>query len=337
VDDRCRICSEPATASIGAYRFCERHRKRALTQRSSLWRADLLSLLLLVAFVAGVAVLDAALDPDLSDAALVTLGAAIALVPAAIWLAFFWRRDRLEPEPAGMVLGVFALGWLVAGAVAAPLLEPFFDIAGHLDGAGPLPELAGRILVTGVIQVTLLYLVVRLSVYRSAEFDEWTDGILYGTAAGLGYATWLTMGFVVDSGGAEPVAAALRATLTALVLGSLGGLMGWFLGHDRLEVRPTWWMPAGILLAAVLDGLYWMLRATFTGGFAALTTTWAGLALAVLLAVGVTVFLARSVQRDLGRVLATTTGGPPSPPGGPPSPAEGSGPATPTAPEGGAA
>lgn len=318
MDDRCRICTEPATASLGAYRFCDRHLQRALTQRSSLWRADLLSLLLLVAFVVVIAVLDNVLDPDLSDAALVTLGAVIALVPAAIWLGFFWRRDRLEPEPKGMVLGVFVLGWLVAGALAAPLLNPFFDVAGRLEGAGPVTELAGRILITGVIQVTLLYLIVRLSVYNSSEFDEWTDGILYGTAAGLGYATWLTMGFIVDNGGAEPVAAALRATLTALVLGSLGGLMGWFLGHDRLEVRPIWWMPVGILIAAVLDGLYWMMRANFVGGFASLTTTWVGLVLAIVLAVGVTLFLVGSVQRELSAALRSATGGPPGSGGTPP-------------------
>ncbi len=316
MDGSCRICARPATATLGAYRFCDRHRDRALSQRGGLWRADVLSLLLLAAFVVGVALLDGALDPDLSDAALVALGAVVSLVPAAVWLAFFWRRDRLEPEPKGMVLGVFALGWLAAGALSTPLLAPMTDIAGRLDEAGLATELAGRILITGVIQMTLIYLIVRLSVYTSAEFDEWTDGILYGTAAGLGLATWTNMAFIVESGGAEPVSAALRVTLTALVVGSLGGLVGWFLGHDRLEVRPTWWMPVGIMLAAVLDGIYWILRASVTGGLAGLTSTWAGLVLAILLAVGVTGFLAIAVRRELAAAIDAVGAVESGPPGG---------------------
>lgn len=86
--------------------------------------------------------------------------------------------------------------------------------------------------------MTLLYLIVRLSVYTSEELDEWTDGILYGTAAGLGMATWANLAFIVEADGAEPGAAAVRIVVNALVMGSLGGLVGGSLGHDRLEVRP---------------------------------------------------------------------------------------------------
>ena len=63
------------------------------------------------------------------------------------------------------------------------------------------------VLVSGAVGVVatapLVYLAVRLSVYHSDEFDEWTDGILYGTAAGLGYATILNIDFIVSSGGAD--------------------------------------------------------------------------------------------------------------------------------------
>ena len=57
--DRCRVCGEPATRTLGSYRFCDRHYERALRQRGSLWRADLISVAALVVFVAIVYVLDA--------------------------------------------------------------------------------------------------------------------------------------------------------------------------------------------------------------------------------------------------------------------------------------
>lgn len=305
--ERCRICDQPATTTLGAYRFCEQHYERALRQRGSLWRADLLTLVALVVFVVVVYLVDSALDLQLTDPQLLVIGVVLALVPAALWLLFFWRRDRLEPEPAGLVLGVTFLGALVAAAVARPLVQEVFDLARWIDRGGLLTQLGGQILVAGIAQMTLVYLVVRLSVYRSLEFDEWTDGILYGTAAGLGYATWLNIDFIATSGGAQLGLGAVRVVLTALVLASLGGLVGYFLGHDRLEVRPVWYVPAGVALAAILDGLFWYLRTSFSGGFAGLTATWVGLILAALLALAVTWFLSTAVSRELARAVGPST------------------------------
>jgi protease PrsW len=298
--EHCRVCGEPATRTLGAYRFCDRHYERALRQRGSLWRADLISVATLVVFVLIVYLLDQALNPDLSGTWLVAVGTVIAIVPAIVWLAFFYRRDRLEPEPKGMVLGVFVLGLLVAAAIGIPLVEDWFNVGAWLN-LSLLTQLAGNILVIGFVQMTLIYLVVRLSVYESTELDEWTDGILYGTAAGLGYATVLNIEFIVGSGGADLGLGAIRVALTALVLGSLGGLLGYFLGHDRLEVRPVWYVPAGLILTAVLNGGYWYLRSSLTGGISGVSTTWVGLILALILAVVVTWFLSQAVSRELKR------------------------------------
>src|SRR5688572_959586 len=305
MDDRCRIGNEPATRSLGRYRFCERHYQRALRQRGSLWRADLIALLALAAFVVIVYALDELLKPRLAGTSLVTVGVVIALVPAVLWLIFFYRWDALEPEPKGIVIPVAVLGALAAAAVGIPLIEGFFDVGSWLN-RGLLTQLAGNILVIGFTQIGLLYLVVRLSVYRSSEFDEWTDGILYGTAAGIGYATILNIEFIAGSGGADLGLATIRVALTSLVLASLGGLMGYFLGHDKMEVRPVWYVPAGVALAAFLDGLFWFFRTSFTGGLqGGISTSWIGLILAVILAAVVTWFLALAVRRELARQLGT--------------------------------
>ena len=310
--DRCRICDQPAARSLGDYRFCERHYARALTQRRSLWRTDILSVLALVVFVAIVYGLDAALNPALSGTALVAVGSAVALIPAVIWLVLFYRHDRLEPEPAGLVAELFVLGAILAAAIGIPAVRDFFNVSSWLN-ANLATQVAGNILVVGLIPVALVYLAVRLSVYHSAEFDEWTDGILYGTAAGLGYATILNISFIVSSGGADLGPATVRVALTALVLGSLGGLVGYFLGHDRLEVHPVWYVPLGVAIAAILDGIFWYLRTSVTGGFlGGIPTTWIGLGLAVILAAAVTGFLARAVRQEvdqeLGAVGAGATG-----------------------------
>ena len=206
----CRICDEPATRTIGEYAFCERHFERANSARRGGWQADVASIIVLVGFVVVVFAVDELLGPRLSGTALTLIGLVLAVVPAAVWLGYFYRRDRLEPEPRTMVVGEFVLGLLVATAIGIPILEQVFDVGSWLF-ASPLVHLAGGILIVGIVQEGLKYLTVRLSVYDSREFDERTDGIIYGTAVGLGFATALNVAFVVESGGVDLGTGAIRA------------------------------------------------------------------------------------------------------------------------------
>ncbi len=79
------------------------HHWRALGQ------ADMASIVLLVLFVLVVFGLESWLQPQFTPTSLLIVGVIAALIPAIIWLAFFYRRDRLEPEPKGMVLQLFLL------------------------------------------------------------------------------------------------------------------------------------------------------------------------------------------------------------------------------------
>jgi protease PrsW len=306
----CRICDEPATRTVGAYAFCERHFERSTHARRGAREADLASIFLLVVFVLVVYAVDALVQPRLGDLALTFVGMILALIPAAVWLAFFYRQDRLEPEPRTMVVGEFLLGVLVAIAVAIPLLERLFDVGSWLSSS-PLVHLAGGILVVGFVQEGLKYLTLRLSVYDSREFDERTDGIIYGTAVGLGFATALNIAFVVGSGGVDLGTGAIRIVLTSLAHASFGGVIGYFLGRQKFEARPIWWMPVGVALAATLNGVFFFLRSTVARGTIEdpliAVAPWVGLVLAAILAGAVTVALTTLTRRELDRVVAGAT------------------------------
>jgi protease PrsW len=307
----CRVCDEPATRTIGEYAFCERHFERANHERRGGWQADVASIVLLVGFVVVVFAVDQLLQPRFSGAALTLIGLVLAIVPAAIWLGFFYRRDRLEPEPRTMVLGEFLLGLLVATAIGIPIVDQVFDVGTWLF-ASPLVHLAGGILIVGIVQEGLKYLTVRLSVYGSHEFDERTDGIIYGTAVGLGFATALNVAFVVDSGGVDLGTGTIRIVLTSLAHASFGGVIGYFLGRQKLEPRPIWWMPAGVALAATLNGVFFFLRSTvgrgtIEGPFDAIAP-WIGLVMAAILAAAVTAALSTLIRRDLAQRAGAGTG-----------------------------
>jgi len=268
-------------------------------QRSSLWQADIASIVLLVLFVLAIFGLEAWLQPQFTSTTLIATGIVITFVPAVVWLAFFYRRDRLEPEPKHMIIQMFILGGLLASAVGIPVVENLFAVPDWLPGSPIWARLLGGFLIVGFTQEFLKYAAVRFSVYYSDEFDESIDGIIYTTAAAVGYATMLNINFVVASGGVDLGAGSIRIVLTTLAQASFAGISGYFLGRMKFEKRPLYWMPLGLTIAAALNSLFYFLRGTLTQAGFSTANSWIGLLLAAALAGIVTWFLSRSIQHDL--------------------------------------
>lgn len=271
----------------------------------SLLRSSLVTFLGLAIFLGVIFLVELVVHPQFSSSGIIITGVLMALVPAVLWLAFFYQQDRREPEPKGLVIEVFILGGLLAAAIGIPLVENVFAVSSWMYDNFWV-NLAGAVLVIGFSQEFLKYAAVRFSVYSMAEFDERTDGIIYATAAGLGFASVLNIAFIVNSGGANLGMAAIRIVLTSLAQASFAGITGYFLGIDKLDRKPAWWMPAGVLLAAVLNGLFFTVwgnlttgRINSSGGF---INPWIGLVLAVVLAVSVMAVLSWLIRRYQVRV-----------------------------------
>jgi protease PrsW len=304
----CRVCDRPAVYRLGGYALCDRHHGLATRERAGIWRVDLLAVAALVVLVV-VAYLASPLLPVGGEPslALILAGVALSVAPAAVWLWLSYRQDRVEPEPRSMVLGVFVLGGLVAAAVGIPLLRDVFNVSAWMADS-LVTRLLGGFLVVGVTQSLLKYLVVRFSVYNSAEFDEPTDGILYGTAAGLGYATVLNIDFIVSAGGAALGFAAIQVAVTALAHAAFGGVIGYFISGQRLGARPVWWSALGIIVAAALTSLFHVARGLVVDGNAAiggvLIGPWLGLIVSALFAGACFAVVIAAVRREIRRVLA---------------------------------
>ncbi len=271
--------------------------------RRSVWLPNLATFVLL-AVVIGLAYLVQSLFPPRFDRDfLLAAGLIMSLVPAALWIAFFYRMDANEPEPKGMIVRVFLLGALLASGLGLPLIS-LFNLPDWLYAA-PWVTLLGAVLVLGFTQEFLKYAAVRFSVYRLPEFSERTDGIIYAVAAGLGYATVLNVEFMLDSGGGNLGLAAARIVLTALAQASFAGVTGYFLGRQRFEARPLWWMPLGLTISALLNGLFFYLWGTLkrsSGGMiGGNLNPWIGLGLAAALAALTAFCLAWLIQRDQRR------------------------------------
>ena len=83
--------------------------------RRSVWVSSLIALVGLALFI-GIAVL---IPPPAGQVGVLLLSLFLALIPAAIWLVFFYQQDRAEPEPKQLVVRIFDQPVPVAGGAAA--------------------------------------------------------------------------------------------------------------------------------------------------------------------------------------------------------------------------
>lgn len=314
-DRICCVCQQPAGAGareLGGRCFCAEHYARVTHDRRGVWQAGAAQIIGLLLLVGLVELVVSVARPQLEGAALIAASVGMALVPALVWLSFFYQQDRLEPEPKGYVLAVFVLGALLASAVGLPLTRDLFRTADWLGQSLPV-NILGSILVIGFGYEFLKYAAVRYFVYPLKEFDERVDGIVYGSAAGLGFATAMNIQYVLQSGGVDLQAGIVQVVVTALAQASFAGVTGYFLGRAKFEREPIWWMPLGLALAAVLNGLFTFLCGEVTRGGISLQAgggynRWPGLILAAALAVAVFVVLNVLMRRANRTTLAGAAG-----------------------------
>jgi RsiW-degrading membrane proteinase PrsW (M82 family) len=210
------------------------------------------------------------LERALTPGAPVVLSPAAALlmasVPAMLWLGYFYSQDRIEPEPRAYVMGCYLLG----GFVAAPC-------AGFLVGLAAGPSVQGlgmntlsvdrwiyAIAVVGLAQEASKYITVRYTMYVSPEFDEPLDGIIYMSAAGIGFATYESLEYLLGSGGEIYLsAAAAQCVVTTLAHASFAGVMGFAMGRAKFRPssapRKSVTLLVGLVAAAALNGCFQMI------------------------------------------------------------------------------
>jgi RsiW-degrading membrane proteinase PrsW (M82 family) len=223
-------------------------------------RTDVLLLLGLAAFVAlgFVAERVFGLDEPLHLGKLLSL--ALSAIPALLWLGYFHLQDRVEPEPASYVFGVYLLG----AFVAPPLAQLVIDAYPAPAAGGPLGlrEALYSFAPVGLAQELAIYVVVRYSIYLSVEFDEPMDGIVYMTAAGIGFATagnyqaLQGMDHTVFLG--TGVAGVVVSTLAH---GCFAGVLGYALGVARFRQQSSRVIFLGLVVAALLNGGFHLLEA----------------------------------------------------------------------------
>ena len=164
---------------------------------------------------------------------------------------YFYRQDRGEKEPPGLLLWSFAAG--MAAVVPAALWEaPFRELLA--EPPAPVHRFAASVLVVGLGEEAVKLLAAYLVAFRRPAFDEPSDGIVYAASASLGFASLENVFYTLAFG---PEIAPVRAVVTTLAHASFGGVAGLYLGLSLKEPERRGALVAqGLALAAFLHGVY---------------------------------------------------------------------------------
>ena len=292
----CCVCGDPANPanSQGGRAFCDRHFAQVNKHHMGFWRTGALQILAMGIFSAVVALIADGFQ-NLSGMTLIIFGLFLAIVPTVWWLFFFYREDRIEPEPKARVAEVFFLSLLLTDAIGLRVIRDLFDIQSFSD-INSWVSLLATILIPGFTYMAIQYFAVRAIVYATEEFDERMDGIVYGTTAGLGVATLLNLHHIIDNGGIALAPGVIHVVTTALAQASFGGLMGYFMAQAKFEHRPVYWVPLGLTLGAVLNGLFtWLISEVSVSGFT--VDPWRSLVFGIGFALATFVLLVGLIRR----------------------------------------
>ncbi len=174
--------------------------------------------------------------------------------PGLLWLWYFYRQDRVEPEPVKLVLKVFVVGLLLV--IPAGMIEQFWQVSinNALRTNSWIDYLVVAFLVVAVVEEGLKSFFLWWLMGKNPELDEPIDGVIYGVTIGLGFASlenllWAGVyGFGV---------AALRALVTTLAHASFSGWMGYYLANYKLaHQKKTILLWYGFLVAFLTHGFY---------------------------------------------------------------------------------
>lgn len=175
----------------------------------------------------------------------------VALAPVVIIATYIYYRDKYEKEPIRLLL--FAL--IVGGLTVIPILflEQFLSsFTGLFYG---LMAAAWKAFVVAAFSEELFkYIALYLLIWKSPEFNEKFDGIVYATYVSLGFAAVENVLYVMDGG----LSTGLMRAITAVPAHAIFGItMGFYFGMAKFyEKQRANFKLKALAFPILLHGIY---------------------------------------------------------------------------------
>lgn len=169
----------------------------------------------------------------------------LAIAPSSYLLWHFHHADKYKSESTGLLLWTFLLGGV--GALFAAVVEP-----SQPQNVGVGLTFLYFLFGVALIEESVKFSVVRVLPYRSKQFDEAMDGVIFGIAAGLGFAAVENIFYTFTYGGGV---ALFRAFVSVPGHAFYGAVLGYYLGEAKVRKVP-WLAIQGLALAVLLHAVF---------------------------------------------------------------------------------
>jgi protease PrsW len=177
----------------------------------------------------------------------------LAILPNFAIIYWIYQQDRFEKEPFSMLFKAFVVG--CASTIPAMLLQ--IQFRGWENGDSLWETAVFAFAVVGMTEELSKFILLRLFVYPSDEFNEPMDGIVYAVMVSMGFATVENLMYVLDTDNSGIRTAIGRAFTAVPAHAAFAVLMGSYIGLAKFvpEKRHTY-MFTGLFLAVFFHGLY---------------------------------------------------------------------------------
>ena len=148
-----------------------------------------------------------------------------AIAPGIALLSYFYMRNDMSTEPRRTLVHAFIYGAIIT--------FPILFLQFVLEEEGTFSSVfVSDVVFTSLIEEFFKWLMIFILILRHVEFDDPYDGILYGVAVSLGFATVENVIYLVSFG---VETAFMRALLPVSSHALFGVVMGYYYGKGKFS------------------------------------------------------------------------------------------------------
>jgi RsiW-degrading membrane proteinase PrsW (M82 family) len=180
------------------------------------------------------------------------------IAPAVFWSAYFYYKDRFQPEPIRNLGITYILGLITAYACIKfygllPLIGIPEDPSALME-SHRLQFFFYSLGVIGLIEELFKFLPFILIILRLKAFDEKIDGIVYASTIALGFASFENIYYLAHLEGFELIGRAFASPLAHTIFSSI---WGYTVGKARIQGKSLLKASLiGLSIAALVHGIF---------------------------------------------------------------------------------
>jgi hypothetical protein len=174
--------------------------------------------------------------------------------PFLLWLFFSLLAEYRVSQPRQHLITVVILSMLVASAVGSPLLDRYFRVDAWLPLAPAVNRILGYTLTAGIVQSIIKYIILRYTIWPQ-HLRARLDGVAYGIATGIGYATILSLQFTSANASAQPDVVAFHIFANYALHVATGIVIGYGLSEVRFSNPTPIFSTIILVIASLITGI----------------------------------------------------------------------------------